>query len=482
MTSSHRTKVFISYSHKDARFLNELLPHLKYLEKNKLIDLWSDDKIDPGDKWKEEIELALASTKIAILLISIDFLISPFIGDDELPPLLTAADAKGVKILPVILRPCTLPKNLSQFQAINNPSRPLAGMKRYEREELWMKIAATIKEIVQEDSRNTEQGLTYKLRSQYVNIEKAEMPTEHNFISNTVSQPLPLPQFEDRVLYYLVTLTGHHPLPLGFGISEADLAKYLANELGISPDFPQSPQFHTSDARGIVLAAVTTLEQEGLLEATKVFGPWKIRPTLAGRRSVEHWKETWRKKQLQTQDISTGESPDFKILTSPSFQTNAQNWIDVNANEQHIEIKNIGRENAYHIYAVLFGCETYIVPDTMPQKRMDGLNGLHWREYSGCPLEPGDTLTLTLMRHRDKLDGKQELSGYQLYAPQEPGLYDMMHNPNLPFHSARLTLTCRDRFANKYTQTFDYDHNRKTWIYLAYPRTIKEDFIDLLDV
>lgn len=116
----------------------------------------------------------------------------------------------------------------------------------------------------------------------------------------------------------------------------------------------------------------------------------------------------------------------------------------------------------------------------MSQNRMDGLDGFHWREHPGCPLEPGDTLTLTLSRYRDKLDGKQKIGDYQLYAPQEPSLYDGMQNPNLPFHSARLTLTCRDRFGNKYAQTFDYDPNRKSWTYLSHPTIIAQDFFDLL--
>lgn len=80
------------------------------------------------------------------MLISIDFLNSQFIADNELPPLLAAAESEGVKILPVILRPCILPESLSQFQAINSPSRPLSKMKGYEREELWVKVANAIAE------------------------------------------------------------------------------------------------------------------------------------------------------------------------------------------------------------------------------------------------------------------------------------------------------------------------------------------------
>ena len=137
-----RNKVFISYSHKDAKYLDGLLPHLQYLEKNKRIDLWVDTKLKPGENWQNEIENALASAKVAILLISIDFLNSPFIEKNELLPLLSAAEAEGVTILPVILRPSgELPKGLSHFQAINSPSRTLSRMKGYEREELWVKVA-----------------------------------------------------------------------------------------------------------------------------------------------------------------------------------------------------------------------------------------------------------------------------------------------------------------------------------------------------
>lgn len=155
-----RNKVFISYSHKDAKYLDGLLPHLNYLEKNKLIDLWVDTKIRPGEYWQIEIQRVLASAKVAILLISIDFLNSPFIAEDELPPLLLAAEAKGVTILPVILRPCTLPPSLSCFQAINSPSKPLSKMKGYEREELWDKVAnATVSAVIPKTPEEYEKEL-----------------------------------------------------------------------------------------------------------------------------------------------------------------------------------------------------------------------------------------------------------------------------------------------------------------------------------
>lgn len=55
--SDKQNKVFISYSHKDKKFLDELLLHLKPLERARLISKWSDKQIAPGSQWCDEIKL-----------------------------------------------------------------------------------------------------------------------------------------------------------------------------------------------------------------------------------------------------------------------------------------------------------------------------------------------------------------------------------------------------------------------------------------
>lgn len=135
--------VFVSYSHADIAYLERLKIHLKPFEKSGQIDLWQDTKIKAGEKWKEKITQALEKSAIAILLISADFLASDFIVDNELPPLLQAAEEKGKTILPVILKPCrfTRDPNLSKFQAINNPNIPLSKLDENGREEIYVDIA-----------------------------------------------------------------------------------------------------------------------------------------------------------------------------------------------------------------------------------------------------------------------------------------------------------------------------------------------------
>jgi hypothetical protein len=140
-----RTKVFISYSHKDAKWLDRLMVHLKPLKLAGITDVWADTRIDPGQIWRDEIKQALAETKVAILLVSIDFINSDFISTDELPPLLMAAKNEGVSILQVIVGPCEKrfkkTPTLEQFQTVNKPELPLSKMSTNEREELWDRLA-----------------------------------------------------------------------------------------------------------------------------------------------------------------------------------------------------------------------------------------------------------------------------------------------------------------------------------------------------
>ena len=157
---SQRKHVFISYSHADTEWLRRLKRHLKPLEREGAIDLWSDSVIKPGSKWREEIRTAVEKAKVAILLISADFLASDFIDKDELPPLLTAAEKEDAIILPVIVSKCMFDrkKSLSKFQAVNSPDEPLNGMGEAEQEEVFDKVARIIDDMViqQDDNKETE--------------------------------------------------------------------------------------------------------------------------------------------------------------------------------------------------------------------------------------------------------------------------------------------------------------------------------------
>jgi hypothetical protein len=98
--------IFVSYSHLDKvwsdRFLKMAEPLKKYVD----IDVWSDKRIEPGKNWRQEIDKALDEAVAAVLLVSINFLSSAFILNEELPYSLTAAEKRKLFILWVKLTPC----------------------------------------------------------------------------------------------------------------------------------------------------------------------------------------------------------------------------------------------------------------------------------------------------------------------------------------------------------------------------------------
>jgi hypothetical protein len=116
-----------------------------------LIDLWDDTKIKASSIWRQEIEKALSSSKLALLLISGNFLASDFIQNNELPPLLAAAKEGGTMIFPIIISPSRLPKSISEIQSVNSPSQPLTAMTYNEQEILFVKVVEEIENALCEE-------------------------------------------------------------------------------------------------------------------------------------------------------------------------------------------------------------------------------------------------------------------------------------------------------------------------------------------
>ncbi len=104
--NNNKPTVFISYSHKDEKYKDMLLPHLKVLSQSGRIIIWDDRNIDVGDKWYPEIEEAMSNAAIAVCLISHNFLSSDFISKEEVPFLLERCNKKGMHIIPILVHPC----------------------------------------------------------------------------------------------------------------------------------------------------------------------------------------------------------------------------------------------------------------------------------------------------------------------------------------------------------------------------------------
>ena len=146
---SERSGIFISYSHRDQKWLGELKTMLSPLIRDGSLQVWDDTQIKTGAVWKEEIEKELTSAKVAVLLVSANFLASDFIAKNELPPLLAAARDNGLKICWIYVSSALYEHTeIAKYQAAHDVKRPLDRMPRDERQAALSKIAFEIRQLV----------------------------------------------------------------------------------------------------------------------------------------------------------------------------------------------------------------------------------------------------------------------------------------------------------------------------------------------
>ena len=101
------SKIFISYSHQDEDWKDRLQKKLTVMALEGYFTVWEDRQLKPSDKWQPAIECELAQFNVAVTLISDDFLTSDFICNEEVPYLLHRQEQENVRIIPLILKPCT---------------------------------------------------------------------------------------------------------------------------------------------------------------------------------------------------------------------------------------------------------------------------------------------------------------------------------------------------------------------------------------
>ncbi|OLC59757.1 MAG: TIGR02391 family protein [Ktedonobacter sp. 13_1_40CM_4_52_4] len=136
--------------------------------------------------------------------------------------------------------------------------------------------------------------------------------------------------FEDRVLFHSVRLTGEMPVGYEGDITEADIAVQLTRELNTTPDFIHSGQFHTSRERGIILAAIQELDKAGYVVLSASSGPWRIHPTRQGRNYVVKWRqEEERKNKPDTLNAQ---------LTQTRLRDAQEAWVEVAKLRRELQI------------------------------------------------------------------------------------------------------------------------------------------------
>jgi hypothetical protein len=93
------------------------------------MEIWDDGKIEPGSKFADSIQRAMAGAGACILLVTPQFLASDYIRTHELPYLLRVVDAGLMQMFWLhVIRTDYASAGLAAVESAHDPVRPLAVM------------------------------------------------------------------------------------------------------------------------------------------------------------------------------------------------------------------------------------------------------------------------------------------------------------------------------------------------------------------
>jgi hypothetical protein len=139
------TDILICYSHQDIQWLSRLTatrPSSDVITKVDAVE------IKAGERWLDLFKKDMQATKVALFLLSPDFLASEFGTAPEIPSLLKAAIKKGVTIQWLAISTTDSNHMLSKHKAVNNPRNPLSqfidARQNQELAAIWEKLQETV--------------------------------------------------------------------------------------------------------------------------------------------------------------------------------------------------------------------------------------------------------------------------------------------------------------------------------------------------
>jgi hypothetical protein len=141
---ARNAKLFISYSHRDERYREQLVSHLAGLRRQGVIADWHDRKIVPGEQWRDAIDQELDDADCVLLLVSSDFLASDYCYSIEMQRTLGKHRQGRVLVIPVIVRPADWQHTpLGELEALPKDAKPVVEWAR--RDRAWLNVIEGIR-------------------------------------------------------------------------------------------------------------------------------------------------------------------------------------------------------------------------------------------------------------------------------------------------------------------------------------------------
>src|SRR5262249_28295448 len=141
-------KLFLSYAHKDEKYVTELRKDLKLMERNGIILPWYDRALTAGEKWEARILQELNEADVIVCQLSRDFLNSDFCVLTELDIAIKRQELGEATLVAYVLTDCGWKEvlRLTAFQILPQDAKPLVDWK--DKNKYWRAIAEGIQAAI----------------------------------------------------------------------------------------------------------------------------------------------------------------------------------------------------------------------------------------------------------------------------------------------------------------------------------------------
>lgn len=140
-----RKGIYISSVKQDSKWLRELQTFLRPHTRDENIELYSNENILPGANRKQEIATGLNKCRVAVLLLSADYLAEDELIKNELPLILAEQGTGELIVFTVFTGHAAYEAaGFGKFPQAHDPSIPLNSMDKPEREKTWVEITRQI--------------------------------------------------------------------------------------------------------------------------------------------------------------------------------------------------------------------------------------------------------------------------------------------------------------------------------------------------
>lgn len=143
-------RAFISYSHKDSELLTMLHEHLAALQRQRLIDTWTDREIHAGGVIDDHVKHGLEQAEIYLLLVSSAFIQSDYCFEKEFARACERQQAGEAIIVPIIIRDCDWKITaLRRYKALPDDGKPVISRHWHTSDEGFANVAAGLRALIE---------------------------------------------------------------------------------------------------------------------------------------------------------------------------------------------------------------------------------------------------------------------------------------------------------------------------------------------